>query len=139
TNFVRAGAKLDEPAKRRVSEINQRLATLHTEFNQNLLADETERFTLLEAEADLVGLPESVRAGAAAAADQQGHPGSWVILNTRSSVEPFLTYSDHRDLRETVWRRFVDRGDNADAHDNKAIVAEILKLRAERATMLGYP
>jgi peptidyl-dipeptidase Dcp len=138
TNFVRAGAKLDGPAKKRLSEINQRLAALYTSFSQNLLADETDHFLLIEDEADLAGLPEPVRAGAAADAEARGYPGKWLIANTRSSVEPFLTYSTRRDLREKVWRTFVNRGDNGDEHDNNAIAGEILKLRAERAKLLGY-
>jgi peptidyl-dipeptidase Dcp len=138
TNFVRAGAKLDDPSKKRLSEINQRLATLFTSFSQNVLGDETERVLVLEAEADLAGLPESLRAAAAAAAESRGHKGKWAVLNTRSSVDPFLTYSERRDLREKVWRTFVSRGDNGDARDNNKTITEILALRAERAKLLGY-
>ena len=138
TNFVRAGARLDAAAKTRMSEINQRLATLYTKFSQNLLADETDYVLFLDKESDLAGLPESLRAGAAAAADQRGQKGKWAITNTRSSMEPFLTYSDRRDLREKVWRTYYSRGDHADAHDNNALITEILKLRAERAKLLGY-
>jgi peptidyl-dipeptidase Dcp len=137
-NFARAGARLDAAAKRRLSEINQRLATLFTTFGQNVLADETDRLTLLESEKDLAGLPPSLVAAAAATAAERGQRGKWAIANTRSSVEPFLTYSGRRDLRERVWRTFVNRGDNGDAHDNNGIVAEILKRRAERAKLLGY-
>ncbi len=138
TNFVRAGAKLDPAAKKRLAQINQSLAGLFTRFSQNLLADENERYTVLADEAELAGLPASLRAGFAADAEQRGQQGKWLIANTRSSVEPFLTYSDRRDLREKVWRIFVDRGDNGDARDNNAIIGEILQLRAERARLLGY-
>ncbi|HEY3122142.1 MAG TPA: M3 family metallopeptidase [Vicinamibacteria bacterium] len=138
TNFVRAGAKLDPAAKKRLSEINQRLATLYTKFSQNLLADEADYVLVLDNEADLAGLPDSLRAAAAAAAEERGYKGTWAILNTRSSMEPFLTYSDRRDLREKVWRTYYSRGDHGDAHDNNAIITEILKLRAERAKLLGY-
>lgn len=138
TNFVRAGAKLDAAAKKRVGEINQRLAALFTSFNQNVLADETDYVLVLENEADLAGLPPSLRSGAAAAAKTRGHEGKWAVLNTRSSMEPFLTYSDRRDLREKVWRTYYSRGDHDDAKDNKKIITEILKLRAERAKLLGY-
>ena len=138
TNFVRAGAKLDSAAKKRLAQINQSLAGLYTRFSQNLLADENERHTVLADEAELAGLPASLRAGFAADAEQRGQQGKWLIANTRSSVEPFLTYSDRRDLREKVWRIFVDRGDNGDARDNNAIIGEILQLRAERARLLGY-
>jgi peptidyl-dipeptidase Dcp len=138
TNFVRAGAKLDAAGKKRVAEINQALAGLFTRFNQNLLADETDYVLVLEKELDLAGLPAAVRAAAAAAAEQRGHKGKWAILNTRSSMEPFLTYSDRRDLREKVWRTYYSRGDNGDAKDNNQVITEILKLRAERARLLGY-
>jgi peptidyl-dipeptidase Dcp len=138
TNFVRAGAKLDPAAKKRLSEINQRLAALYTKFGQNLLADEADYVLTLDKESDLAGLPDSVRAAAAAAAEQRGQKGKWAVLNTRSSMEPFLTYSDRRDLREKVWRTYYSRGDHGDAHDNNAIITEILKLRAERAKLLGY-
>ena len=138
TNFVRAGARLDAAKKARLSEINQRLAGLYTNFSQNVLKDENEQTVVLESEAELAGLPESLRAAAAAAATQRGMQGKWVITNTRSSVDPFLTYSDRRDLRERVWRMFVNRGDAGET-DNNAIIAEILKLRAERASLLGYP
>jgi peptidyl-dipeptidase Dcp len=138
TNFVRAGAKLDPAAKKRVAEINERLATLFTAFTQNLLGEEAEYTLFLETEADLAGLPPSARAAMAAAAESRGQQGKWAVLNTRSSVEPFLSYSDRRDLREKVWRTFTSRGDHGDARDNKAGIAEILKLRAERAKLLGY-
>ncbi|MBM4199528.1 MAG: M3 family metallopeptidase, partial [Gammaproteobacteria bacterium] len=138
TNFVRAGARLDAAAKKRLAEINQSLAELFTQFSQNLLADESERYTVLDSEADLAGLPESLRAGFAADAERRSQNGKWIIANTRSSVEPFLTYSTRRDLREKVWRVFVNRGDNDDARDNNAIIGQILQLRAERARLLGF-
>ena len=139
TNFVRSGAKLDPAKKARVSEINQKLADLYTQFGQNVLADETDHFLVIDREADLAGLPQSLRDSAAAAATAKGQPGKWVITNTRSSVDPFLTYSSRRDLREKAWRMFIMRGDNNDAHDNKKIITDILELRAERANLLGYP
>ena len=139
TNFVRAGARLDATAKKRLSEINQKLAELYTNFSQNVLADETDHTLVIENEADLAGLPQSLRDAAAAAASSRNLAGKWVITNTRSSVDPFLTYSERRDLREKAWRMFVNRGDNGDAHDNNTNITEILKLRAERAQLLGYP
>ena len=137
-NFVRAGARLTGAAKSRVAAINERLATLFANFSQNLLADETEHVLYLTSATDLDGLPESLRAAAQAAAVARGHAGEWAIVNTRSSMDPFLTYADRRDLRERVWRTYYSRGDNGDAHDNKAIITEILGLRAERAKLLGY-
>jgi peptidyl-dipeptidase Dcp len=140
TNFVRAGARLDAPSKARLSEINQKLAGHYTNFNQHLLSDENDLFLALKSEEELAGLPQSLRDGAAQAAAAKKQPaGTWLILNTRSSVDPFLTYSDRRDLREKVWRMFVNRGDNADKNDNNSIITEILQLRAERAKLLGYP
>jgi peptidyl-dipeptidase Dcp len=139
TNFVRAGAKLDAAGKARVAAINQRLATLYTTFSQNLLADEEGYATVLTNTDDLVGLPPSSLAAAAAQAETRGLKDRWVIANTRSSVEPFLTYADRRELRERVWRNFVSRGDHPGAHDNKPLITEILQLRAERARLLGFP
>jgi len=138
-HFVRTGAKLDAPSKTRLAEINQRLAALFTTFGQNVVADESNQFVLIEQQADLIGLPMSFQQSAAAEAVSRGHAGKWVISNTRSSVAPFLTYSDRRDLREKVWKMFVDRGDSPGATDNNPIITEILSLRAERAKLLGYP
>jgi peptidyl-dipeptidase Dcp len=138
TNYVRAGAKLDASAKARLSQINQRLAGLYTSFSQNVLKDETDQFITLRDTAELAGLPQSLRDGAAAAAAARGMQGAWLINNTRSSIDPFLTYSTRRDLREKAWRMFVSRGD-AGATDNNETIREILKLRAERAGLLGYP
>jgi peptidyl-dipeptidase Dcp len=138
TNFVRSGARLKPEAKTRLSQINQQLAGLFTKFSQNVLAEETDQFIVLKEE-DLAGLPQSLRDAAAAAAEAKKQPpGSYVIINTRSSVDPFLTYSDRRELREKVWRMFINRGDNGGEHDNNATITEILQLRAERARLLGY-
>jgi peptidyl-dipeptidase Dcp len=139
TNFVRAGALLDTAAKARVAAINPRLASLFAHFSQNLLADEANYVLYLKDEQDLAGLPQAQRAAARSAAALQGHPDKWAILNTRSSMDPFLTYSQRRDLREAVWRSYYGRGDNGDAHDNKTIITEILQLRFERAKLLGFP
>jgi len=137
-NFTLAGAKLDSAAKTSVSTINQQLAKLFTRFNQNLLADESDEVLVLENEADLAGLPTSFREAAADATDKK-YPGKWVVTNTRSSIDPFLSSSDRRDLREKAWRMFINRGDNGNANDNNAIITEILQLRAQRAKLLGYP
>ena len=137
--FVRAGAKLSPDAKARVAAINQDLAGLFTTFNQNLLADEAGYVLYLKTDDELAGLPDDFRAGAAAAAEEKGRKGEYAILNTRSSMDPFLTYSARRDLREKVWRTYYSRCDNGDAHDNNAGIRKILKLRAERARLLGYP
>ncbi|HWJ05389.1 MAG TPA: M3 family metallopeptidase [Steroidobacteraceae bacterium] len=139
TNFVRAGAKLDAAAKQRLSAINQDLAKLFTSFGQNVLKDENEGVIFIDKEADLVGLPPAVRDGMAQAAEGRGQKGKWAIDNTRSSIEPFLTYAGNRALREQAWRMFVNRGDNGGATDNNATITQILQLRAERAKLLGYP
>jgi len=139
TNFVRAGAQLLPAQKERLSTINQQLATHYTTFSQNLLSDENDRWLELKSEADFIGLPVSVANAFKAAATARGISALGAVLNTRSSVEPFLEYSTRRDLRETVWHTFVNRGDNGDSHDNNALVQKILALRAERAKLLGYP
>jgi peptidyl-dipeptidase Dcp len=136
--FVRAGARLGADEKVRLAAINQQLASLFTEFNQNVLAEEDDHVLLLESEAELAGLPDSLRAAAAAAAQERRMPGRWVIANTRSSVEPFLVWSERRDLRERAWRMWTGRADAGGAHDNNPLVASILALRAERASLLGF-
>jgi peptidyl-dipeptidase Dcp len=135
--FVRAGAKLSPDAKKRVAQINKELAGLFTTFNQNLLADETDYVLYLD-QKDLAGLPHDLVDAAAQAAKERGKPGQYAVVNTRSSMDPFLTYSDRRDLREKVWRTYYSRGDNGDARDNNEGIKKILKLRAERAKLRGY-
>ncbi len=137
TNFVRAGAKLDDKSKKRMSEINQQLAKLYTDFSQNQLADESKLFVELKS-TDLAGLPQSLKDGYAASAESRKLKGSWVVNNTRSSVDPFLTYSENRELRKKVWTMFVNRGDNGNEYDNNKIITQILILRQERANLLGF-
>ena len=136
--FVRQGAKLNTRDKARLSQINKRLASLFATFSQNVLADEQSYVTWIEDEADLAGLPESIVSAMASAAKSRGKEGQWAVTNTRSSMDPFLTYADNRPLREEVWRKYYNRGDNGDDRDNNTAIAEILKLRAERAKLLGY-
>ncbi len=138
TNFVRAGAKLGPEQKARLGAINQELAGLFTKFNQNLLGEEGQLYMTLTSQADLAGLPKDLIDAAASAAVSKKVANGWVIRNTRSSIDPFLTYSDRRDLREKAWKMFVNRGDNGDARDNNAGITQILQLRAERAKLLGY-
>lgn len=138
TNFVRAGARLSGDERVRIAAINQRLAELSTGFSQNLLAD-TEGFTLvLSSEEELAGLPDGVRQAAAEAARQRGQDGKHLITLQRPSVEPFLSYSSNRALREKAWRAWIARGDNGNDFDNNALIAEIVRLRAERSSILGY-
>ena len=137
TGFRRAGAALDAPAKKRLAEIIERLAALGTAFSQNVLADE-QSFTLrLEDEAELLGLPDFMREVMKSEAGARGFDGYAVTLS-RSSVEPFLQFSGRRDLRERIFRGFIMRGDNGGATDNKANIAEMARLRAERAKLLGF-
>src|SRR6185436_5421431 len=138
TAFVKNGATLDAAAKRRVAQINQRLATLYTDFGQNLLADEEGQGLVINDRADLAGLSEADIEAAAQEARRRGQSGRWVIANTRSAMEPFLARSPNRRLREQGWRLWANRGDNGDAHDNNAAVREILALRAERAKLQGF-
>ncbi len=138
TQYRRAGAALDNTAKARLAEITERLATLGTSFGQNVLADEQSWTLVLDGEADLAGLPDFLRASARGAAEERGLAGKYVITLSRSSVEPFLTFSARRDLRQKAFEAWVARGD-AGKTDNKALIAEMVALRAERARLLGYP
>lgn len=136
-NFARNGATLDSDAKKRYAEINQELASLHTKFSNNVLADE-ENYVTYITEDQLDGLPESFVKAAKAAAEARGEPDKYAITNTRSSMDPFLTYSTNRELREKVWNTYYSRGDNGDEYDNNEIIKRILTLRNERVKLLGY-
>ncbi|MBM1171211.1 M3 family metallopeptidase [Microvirga arabica] len=138
TIFVRAGAKLGPEEKKRLAAITERLASLGTQFSQNVLADEKSYQLVLDGEADLEGLPSFLREAAAQAAEERGLKGKHVITLSRSSIEPFLQFSKRRDLREQAFKAWAARGDNGNATDNKAIIAETAALRAERAKLLGY-
>ncbi|APX66606.1 M3 family metallopeptidase [Sphingomonas sp. gentR] len=135
-SFVRQGAKLTPAQKAELSAFNQNLAINFSEFSQRLLADEGTAIIVTD-EARLAGLPDSVKAVAKAAAAERGQQG-WAIVNTRSAVDPVLTFATDRALREQVWRAFTKRGDNGDINDTKATIARIVKLRANRAHLLGF-
>ncbi len=135
-SFVRNGAALDAAGKAELGKINTALSAAFTSFGQKVVGDE-KTWTVIPNEAGMAGLPASNKAAAAAAAKSRGVEG-WAIVNTRSSVDPFLTFADDRGLREKVWRKFVGRGDNGDANDTNAVIAEIVKLRAQRAKLLGF-
>jgi peptidyl-dipeptidase Dcp len=135
-NLVRSGAALAPAAKARMTEISERLAVLHTAFGQNVLHDE-KAWALPLTETDLDGLPDFVRAGAASAAAERGLAGYAVTLS-RSLIEPFLTFSARRDLRQIAYEAWIARGTHEGPHDNRVLIPEILALRAERAKLLGY-
>ncbi len=134
--FIRSGANLDAAGKAELGRINTALSNAFTRFGQKVVADEN-AWTVIPNEAGLAGLPESNKAAAAAAARSRNLQG-WAILNTRSAVDPFLTFADDRALREQVWRKFIMRGDNGDANDTNSTIAEIVRLRDQRAKLLGY-
>ena len=135
--FVRAGAALTEAQRQRVAEIGERMAALSTQFQQNLMKD-TDSWALFLDEAQMAGVPAPLQAAAAAEAKARGQDGKFAITLQRPSVEPFLTFASDRALREQAWRAWILRGDNNDAEDNKAIIAETVALRAERARIMGF-
>jgi peptidyl-dipeptidase Dcp len=136
-SFVRRGANLNDAQKQQLSAYNQQLAELFATFSEKVLADESTYITATEAE--MKGVPADVKAAMAAAAKAQGKPaGTYAIKNTRSAVDPILTFADNRALREKVWRAFVNRGDNGGANDTNQVIAQIVKLRADRAKLLGF-
>ncbi len=136
-NFAIEGANLDEKAKKRYAEINKELSQLYTQFSNNVLHDEESYVTYLEKD-QLGGLPDSFVKAAAKAATDRGKEGKYAITNTRSSMDPFLTYSDERKLRKKVWETYYSRGDNNDEYDNNQLISQILKLRNERVKLMGY-
>ncbi len=135
--FVRSGAKLDPESKTRYAEIAERLATLHTRFSQNVLADEA-FWTLELDEPDLAGLPDALRVAAERTAAERKAGAKYAISLSRSSVEPFLHFASRRDLRARAFEAWTRRGENEGAHDNRAIIDEIIRLRDESARLLGF-
>ncbi|MGB5384010.1 MAG: M3 family metallopeptidase [Lutimonas sp.] len=136
-NFEMNGANLDAEKKKRYAEINKELSALYTQFSNNVLHDEENYITYLNKD-QLGGLSESMVKSAAKVAEDNGRPGEYAITNTRSSMDPFLTFSTERNLREKVWKNYYTRGDNNDEFDNKKLIADILKLRKERVQLMGY-
>jgi peptidyl-dipeptidase Dcp len=137
-SFVRNGANLDSQQKQQLTTMNQQLAKAFSTFSEKVLADES-KYTVAAA-AQLSGVPDDVKNAALASAKEHKLPaGQYAIMNTRSAVDPILTFADNRALREKVWRAFDNRGDNGDKNDTNSTIAEIVKLRADRARLLGYP
>ena len=138
STFVREGAKADAKSKERIAKINEELAGLFTKFSQNQLADEGNYYLELKTESDFDGLPTELKNAAIADAKERKLTVLGVIANTRSSMEPFLTFSSKRDLREKAFNIFTSRGDNDNANNNNKVLVQILKLRAEKAKLLGF-
>lgn len=136
--YIRNGANLNDEDQAKLKEINQELSKLGVLFGQNVLAETNEFRLVIENEEDLAGLPESSITGAAEAAKEAGLEGKWVFTTHKPSMIPFLQYSEKRDLRERLYRAYTKRGDNGNEHDNKKILSDIIKLRVERANLLGY-
>ncbi|MEJ0027252.1 MAG: M3 family metallopeptidase [Rhizomicrobium sp.] len=137
-DFVRAGAKLKGKDRQRLAAIVEELAGLGTSFGQNVLADE-QAFVLPLQEADMAGVPDFAREAAAETAKERGLGAPYAVTTSRSSVEPFLSFAENRDLREKILKAWISRGGNANAHNNAKIIREMVALRAERARLLGYP
>lgn len=130
-NFVQEGAQLNPAQKKEMAELNVRLTTLYTKFSQNQLHDEEQKLTV-ESASELAGLPKDLLESAAV-------NGKWEFPNTRSAMEPLLTYCDNRALREKAFKLWSSRGDHPGQYDNNPIIVEILKLRARKAELLGFP
>ncbi len=137
-SFVRGGSNLNEADKKSFREINERLSVLELKFGENILAEENDYKLVIDKKADLAGLPDNVVQSAAEAAEQADMKGKWVFTLHRPSIEPFLTYAQNRDLREKIYRAYIERGNNGNANDNKATLTEESTLRAKRANLLGY-
>jgi peptidyl-dipeptidase Dcp len=136
TDFVYAGAKLNDVDKKKVADINQKLSSLFTKFSQNLLADEEQKMIDLNEE-QIKSVPQYIADNAAEMAKSRNKSG-YIVANTRSSIEPFLTYCSDRNLRQQAWNMFINRGDNGDANDNNKLITEILQLRFARAKLMGF-
>ena len=137
-DFERNGAALPEEKREELKEINQKLSMLSLEFGENLLAETNDFKLIIENEEDLAGLPEGLISGAAEEAKQNEMEGKWVFTLQKPSWIPFLTYSPKRELREKLYKAMYNRGDNDNDQDNKNIIAEIVKLRDQRAKLLGF-
>jgi len=137
-NFVRGGAELDDDKQSRFREINQRISVLSLKFGDNILSENNQYKLFIDDENDLAGLPEGVIAGAAEAAKADGQEGKWLFTTHKPSMIPFLQYAENRELREKLHKAYCSRGDNGNEYDNKNILLEIVRLRLERAQLLGY-
>ena len=137
-DFVRGGADLDSTAQSRFREINQELSLVTLQFGENVLAETNKYKLVLEAQEDLAGLPQGLIEQGAQTAKESGMDGKWVYTLQNSSIMPFLQYAEKRNLREDIYKAYINRGNNNDERDNKALILKIAALRLERANMLGY-
>lgn len=137
-DYVHAGAPLDETKKAALKQLNEQLATLGTDFRLKVLKDTDSFALILDTEADLAGLPDFVIEAAAEEAKARGHEGKWAITLQRPSIEPFVSFSSRRDLREIAYNAWIRRGDNANGEDTNALIGQILTLRQQRAVLMGY-
>ncbi len=138
-HFVRGGANLNPNDKQKLQEINKKLSLLSIKFESNILKETNNYSLVIENEADLAGLPESVKIAAAEEAKARGLENKWVFTIQKPSLIPFLTYAENRNLREQMFKAYTTKGDHNDSLDNKALVVEIVNLRLEKAKLLGYP
>lgn len=136
--FVKSGAKLPKVEQEQLAGINEKLAGLSTQFGQNVLADEKNWSLILSDAQELVGLPDFLKDAMASAARERGEDGKYAVTLSRSIIEPFLTFSERRDLREQAFKAWVARGENAGETDNRGVIRETLALRSEMAGLLGY-
>ncbi len=137
-SFVRNGANLEREKQGKLRAINEELSVLALKFGENVLKENNRFELIIDTEDDLAGLPENVIVAAAETAKERGHEGKWEFTLQKPSLMPFLQYSERRDLRERMFKAYINRGDNNDEFDNKDILTKIAKLRVERANLLGY-
>ncbi|MFW5979009.1 MAG: M3 family metallopeptidase [Bacteroidia bacterium] len=137
-DFVRSGANLPEEEKEKLKDINRKLSSLTQEYGQNVLKETNSFEMVIEDEDSLAGLPESVIETAAETAEEKGYENKWVFTTQKPSMIPFLQYAKNRDLREKLYKAYLDRGNNDNEYDNKEILSDIIKLRGEKAQLLGY-
>ena len=137
-NFVRGGANLPEDKKARLRKINSELSLLSLNFGDNLLAETNNYQLVIEDEANLAGLPETVLAGAKETAEAEGMDGKWIFTLQKPSMIPFLQYAENRDLREEIYKAYLNRGNNNNEYDNKDLIKKMVNLRVEKAHLLGY-
>jgi peptidyl-dipeptidase Dcp len=137
-NFLKRGVSLNEKDKETLRNINKEIALLSLQFSDNLLKETNSFKLVIDNEKDLDGLPENVIAGARETADKEGLKGKWVFTLQKPSMIPFITYAKNRDLREKIYKGYINRGDNNNERDNKEIIKKIIALRIQKANLLGY-